>query len=85
MEWCCVYHIDNGGSWRRGVASTASTMVGLGGVAQLSLGDGSMWMYARRVVTLSGVTVVSTAVGSGKVNSLIPPKDETAEDGGGGL
>lgn len=36
-----------------------------------------------RVVTLFGFVVSSTTVGLGKVNALVFPKDETAEDGGG--
>jgi hypothetical protein len=46
-----------------GVVSTTLATAGLGGVAQRGLGVGRMLMNKRRVVALSGVMVVSTAVG----------------------
>ena len=52
-----------------GVASTASTTVDLGGVAQRGLNVGHMLIDALSVEAMSGVMVASTVVVHGKVNA----------------
>ncbi len=54
-----------------GVASTLSSTVGLGGMAQWRLGVRCAEMDSRRRVTLPGVVVASAAARPGKVDAAV--------------
>ena len=66
-----------------GVASTVSSAVGLGGMAQWRLGVRCAEMDSRRRRKLSGVMVASMAKRPGKVDALVSAlKMVGGEDGG---
>ncbi|KAE8812075.1 Kinesin-4 [Hordeum vulgare] len=64
-----------------GVTSVTRSTTGLGGMVQWSVADGRVWLDVRRMVALFGVVVTSMADGTVKIYAVIPPEDETLEDG----
>ena len=56
-----------------------------GGSRRRGAVESQSWIDARRLVTLFGVVVTSTAEETGKIYAVIPPEDGMAEDGGKGF